>query len=385
MINIFRCRCSCFRWFVLLTACSGILIGYLMFWPVLIEPVRWNAPVNQGYLGDFAPNDTLQRLSFIELGGEYGPEDVAVSAEGVLYVPVHSGKILKVEFQGGLNTHGIGKPVVTEFANTGGRVLGVEIGSNGVLYAADAFLGLFRIDTQGDKRGDVQLLSNIVSDGSPIRYANDLDITDDGIIYFTDASTKFGAKETGSTLDASLLDIAEHGGHGRVLKYDPQTKLTSVVIDGKNFANGLAMANDGSFLLIAETGSYRVLKYWLKGDKIGQTEVLLSNLPGFPDNINANDDGSFWMGLVSPRSDALDKMAAIPFLRKVMMRLPRFVRPKPQRYGFAVRFDEAGKIIETVQDPDGHYAMVTGAIDLGHGHSAITSLTEPRIGILIKQ
>jgi len=31
-------------------------------------------------------------------------------------------------------------------------------------------------------------------------------------------------------------------------------------------------------------------------------EVILDNLPGFPDNINNAEDGTFWIGLVSPRN-----------------------------------------------------------------------------------
>lgn len=376
------CKCASPRRLILPLACFGALLGYLLFWPVPIDPVRWQVAENYGYSGDFIRNNSLQQLSFIDLGQEFGPEDVAVSADGSLFVPVHSGKILKIEFPDASGAWETDKAKITTFANSGGRVLGVEFGPDGMLYAADAYQGLLRIHTRGEKAGEFELLTNSTIDGSPIRYANDLDITDDGVIYFTDASTKFGAKENGGTLAASLLDIAEHGSHGRVLKYDPVSKQTSVVADGKNFANGLAVSNDGSFLLFAETGSYQVLKLWLKGEKSGQTEVILSNLPGFPDNINDNGDGTFWMGLVSPRSSALDMMADKPFLRKVMMRLPELVRPKPQRYGFAVRFDGNGKVIKTLQDPDGNYALVTGAIDLGAGLAAITSLTEPRIGIL---
>jgi len=347
---------------------AAILMAYLLFWPVPVDPVAWKAPTSTGYVGAFQANQRLRSLSFIDLKGETGPEDATIGKDGNIYVSTHSGKILKVN---------LATKSVTTFANPKGRVLGLEISADGTLYAADAYRGLLKITGAGG----VEVLADKSSDGQPILYANDLDITRDGKIYFSDASQKFSAKDVGGTLPASLLDLVDHGGHGRVLVYDPATHVTKEIIKGLNFANGIALANDDSFLLIAETGTYSILKHWLKGEKSGQTETLIQNLPGFPDNINDNPDGSFWVGLVSPRSAPLDFLSSYPFLRKVMMRLPESIRPKPQRYGFAVKFSGDGKILRTLQDPDGNYAMVTGGLDVG-GDVVVTSLTEARLGIL---
>ena len=32
----------------------------------------------------------------------------------------------------------------------------------------------------------------------------------------------------------------------------------------------------------------------------GQTEVLISSLPGFPDGISLSEDGNFWIAMVAP-------------------------------------------------------------------------------------
>lgn len=45
-----------------------------------------------------------------------------------------------------------------------------------------------------------------------LRFADDVDVAADGKIYFSDASTKFGAKDSGGNYEASLLDLMEHGG-----------------------------------------------------------------------------------------------------------------------------------------------------------------------------
>ncbi len=264
------------------------------------------------------------------------------------------------------------------FVNTGGRPLGIEFGPQEVLYVADAYRGLLAID----REGSVTLLADKTDQGSPIKFANDLDVAKNGEVYFSDASTKFGAKQYSGTLEGALLDIMEHGPNGRILKYDPVTGKTSTILDGYSFANGVALAADESFLLFCETGTYSIHKFWLSGDKKGQVETIIENLPGFPDNINGNGDGTFWFGMVSPRSRAVDILSNMPYFRKIVQRLPASIRPQPTRYGFVVRIDGAGNILETLQDPSGSYALTTGAVAGPDGSVLVTSLTERQIGIL---
>ena len=120
----------------------------------------------------------------------------------------------------------------------------------------------------------------------------------DGKIYFSDASTKFGARESGGTYEASLLDINEHGGHGRLLVYDPASGKTKTLLTGLNFANGVAVSHDQQYVLVNETGSYRVIRYWIGGPGKGKSEPLIENLPAFPDNISTGLDGRFWIAFV---------------------------------------------------------------------------------------
>ena len=69
-------------------------------------------------------------------------------------------------------------------------------------------------------------------------------------------------------------------------------------------------------------------------------------------------------------------------MRKIIQRLPPAIRPKPQRYGFLVRINENGDVLETLQDPSGAYALVTGAIEGSDGKLYISSLTEPDLAVL---
>ena len=344
---------------------AALLGAYLFFWPVPINPAVWDAPEDKGYVGDFAPNTELAGLERLSIGGLHGPEDV-VMYEGKLYVSSQSGKILEIDPC--TNTH-------REYADTRGSALGMEMDGQGNLIIADAFRGLLSVSP----KGDVTILTDEV-DGTPIAYADDLDIDSNGVIYFSDASTKFGAKAIGTTLAASLLEIMEHRGTGRLLAYDPSTKRTWVVKDGYVFSNGVAVTGEGD-ILMNETGTYQLHR--ISPD--GTSRVIMDNLPGFPDNINRGprlSDGreTFLLGLISQRSKWLDDNSSNPNARKMAMRLPAFMRPQPVSYGLIVQIDAEGNVIKTWQDPSGDYPNATGAIIADDGYIYVSSLTALDLG-----
>lgn len=49
-----------------------------------------------------------------------------------------------------------------------------------------------------------------------------------------------------------ILAFAEGQPEGRLLKYDPATNATTVLLKGLRFANGVALASDESFVLVNE-------------------------------------------------------------------------------------------------------------------------------------
>ncbi len=357
--------------FLIIGGLFALLAAYLALWPVPIAPLAWYAPVDKGYVGDFASNTGLANLERLEIGDIHGPEDVVArqTKDGLmLYVSSQEGKIIKLSPS--MNA-------VSVLADTGGVALGMEVDADGNLIVADAHLGLLSIAPDGA----VTVLTDAV-DGTPILYADDLDIADDGVIYFSDASTKFGAKAGGSTLASSLLEIMEHGRTGRLLAYDPATGQTRVVKDGLAFANGVAVTEGGD-ILVNETGEYRIHRV----SPDGSSRIIIDNLPGFPDNINRgprSEDGreTFLVGLVSQRSEWLDANAAKPAMRKLAMRLPASMRPTAVSYGFILQIDAEGEVIKTWQDPSGSYPSTTGAIMADDGYLYVSSLTAAKLGRL---
>lgn len=353
-----------------------ILLGlaYLTLWPVPINPVAWNAPKNAGYTDDFTPNMKLASLKTLAIGEHHGPEDVAGHVEDdrmVIYTSTQSGDIIRIDPN--TNKHSV-------FANTGGVALGLQFAPDGILggnlIVADAHKGLLSIDASGT----VTVLTDKTDEGSPILFADELAIAADGKIYFSDASTKFGAKMAGSTLSGSLLELMEHGSTGRVLVYDPADGSTKTVASNMSFPNGVAMCPDDACILIAETGTYSVKRLWLTGLKAGIMDTVIDNLPGFPDNINKGQDGRYWIGLTSPRSEALDNLSAKPFMRKLVQRLPAALRPKAVNYGFIFAVDMNGKVLVQYQDPSGSYPLTSGATEPGDGWLYIGSLGAIELG-----
>src|SRR5262249_32200086 len=117
------------------------------------------------------------------------------------------------------------------------------------------------------------------------------------------------------------------------------------------FANGVAVSPDQSFVLVVDTGAYRVKRYWLAGPKQGQSDIFIDNLPGFPDGISSNGRDTFWLSLVNPRDSTLDALLPHPFLRKVVLRLPSFLQPAIKRYAFVLALDANGRVVRNLQDP----------------------------------
>jgi hypothetical protein len=99
-----------------------------------------------------------------------------------------------------------------------------------------------------------------------------------------------------------------------------------------------------------ETGEYRIRRVWLKEPKMGQNDVFIDNLPGFPDGISSNGHDRFWVALVTPRQAAFDRMLPHPFMRKMVARLPKFMQPAPKRYSFVLGLDPQGRVVENLQN-----------------------------------
>ncbi|MDX6402948.1 MAG: hypothetical protein QOH70_403 [Blastocatellia bacterium] len=325
-----------------LIAIVALLVVYLTLWPVPINPAAWTPPVAPELTGVYAQNSELARIERVKVDA-FAPEDVAIDSQDRIYCGGEDGRIFRFQPDG---TH----PEV--FANTQGRPLGLIFDHDGNLIVADAIKGLLSIA----RDGSISVLTT-QAEGVPFHCTNDLDVASDGTIYFTDASYKY-------PLTQLKADLLEHQPNGRFMAYDPRTKQTRVLLRDLNFANGVAVSPDQSFVLVNDTGSYRVRRFWLNGSKQGQSDIFIDNLPGFPDGISSNGRGTFWLALVNRRDSALDSLHPHPFLKKIVWRLPNFLQPNIKRYAFVLALDTNGKVVQNLQDPSPQcFAQIANVIE----------------------
>ena len=323
-----------------------ILILYLVAWPIPIDPVAWTPPPAPELKGKYAINDYLSSVNIIRTEESFGPEDVDMDEQGRIYGGFEDGKIIRFSPKG--ESMGV-------FADTKGRPLGLDFDNSGNLIVADAKKGLLSID----KNGNIKILASEIN-GVPLGFTDDVDVGPDNMIYFTEASEKFSVLNYPTSMSASRADLWEHRPYGKIIRYNPSTKESTLLLDSLYFANGIAVSNDGQFLLFNETYDFSVSKYWLMGPKSGIREKIYTNTPGFPDGISTGTNGVFWVAMFTPRNAEADALAPTPFIRKIVYRLPLFIQPAPVRHGFILGIDSEGNVKYNLQDPSPNsYSPIT--------------------------
>jgi sugar lactone lactonase YvrE len=336
----------------------SILIIFFLLQSAPIDPAAYTPPDSQALTGVLSANNLLQSADLLALGKINGPEEVAIDSEGRVYGGTQDGKIMRLLPDGKIDT----------FAETQGRPLGIQFDKNENLIVCDSYKGLLSINPQGK----INILATS-ADSVLFKFTDALDISSDGTIYFTDASSKYGQNEY-------LYDLLESRPHGRFLSYDPATGKIKVLMKNLYFANGVALSQQEDFVLINETYRYRILRYWLKGPKAGTHETFIDNLPGFPDNISSNRKGTFWLAMFTVRNEIVDRLHPFPFLKAQLSKLPKALWPKPKPYGLVLALDEGGNIIQSLHEPAGkHLKEITSAREYG-GHLYLGSLHNDRIG-----
>jgi len=208
-------------------------------------------------------------------------------------------------------------------------------------------------------------------DGRHLVFCNNSAVGADGTVYFTDSSLHFG-------VDHWRAEIMAHTGTGRFFRRSPDGAV-DLVLDGLQFANGVALAPDESFVVVAQTAAYSLTRVWLSGPREGEHELLVDNLPGFPDNISTGSDGLIWVALASPRDRTLDALLPRnPVLRKAAWRLPEAMQPHEKKTVWVQAFDVDGRLVHDLQTHSDRFFMATGVRELD-GTVWLGSLKAPTI------
>ncbi|XP_035223070.1 adipocyte plasma membrane-associated protein-like isoform X3 [Stegodyphus dumicola] len=316
---------------LLLTAAIYLVVRYS---PTFLDfrPKAYSIPF-PAFRGPLEENWKLNEAERLFKGILNGPESI-IFHDGYLYTGLEDGRIVKVK-----------DDKVTTVAQTGrfchmpyeerlcGRPLGLRKGKDGLLYVIDAYYGIFSMNFTTGALTRI-LPSNVLVEGRNLNFPDDLDIDDEGNIYFSDASRRWD-------LSTIYYLMTEYEGDGR---------------------------------------------YNLKGSKKGQLEIFADVLPGEPDNIRTSSRGTYWVGFTSARNFtnplfmdymnpyptvkiiwarlhhafgtllvSLAEMASYPVLKEVAYKFKRgdYVLPLLRRHGLVIEFDENGKILRSFHSPDG--------------------------------
>ena len=326
--------------------------------PSPIDSVAWTPPIAPDLAEVTEINNDLATATLFAKGDIYGPEDVAVDKQGRIYGGTQDGLIKRVLKDGSVET----------WIDTQGRPLGLHFDHNDNLIVCDAYKGLLSINPEGK----VTVLTTS-ADNIPFVFTDDLDIASDGKIYFTDASSKWNQANF-------MLDLLETRPYGRFLVYDPSDKTTTTLIDNMYFSNGVALSQHEDFVLVTETWRYRIVRYWLKGDKAGTSDIFIDNLPGFPDGISSNRNGRFWLALPTLRLPVVDKMHPFAWAKNISAKLPESLKPKPIDYGLVLGLNEQGEIVISLHEPTGQHLKEITSAEEHNGYLYLGTLHNDRIG-----
>ncbi|MEU8300901.1 SMP-30/gluconolactonase/LRE family protein [Micromonospora sp. NPDC048909] len=289
------------------------------------SPSPWTPPA--GFEIE-AGSRTAANAAPLSTDSPYGPEDIAIDHNGSAYTGDRDGRILRIGPDGNS----------TVFANVGGRPLGLIFDAQQNLLIANHGIGLQSVSPEGA----VTVLASEAA-GRPILFANDLVIASDGRVWFTDSSATYNTTTLGDSPSYLLPDLVDGRPTGRLLVFDPTSGITEQVLTDLYFPNGIAFPAHGRTLWIAESNRYRILEYDLT---TRDRRVLVDALPGVPDGINLDRDGSMLVALYD-RSAALDRFVLPTTLgRQIMIRLPNslFVNEEDPLTGGVLVLEPDGRV-----------------------------------------
>ncbi len=353
-----------------------VLLLLIVFWlvPNILEPVIWEDPF---VLPKLVVNNDLIAIRHIQEGVITSPESMAMDkTTGLVYTSLADGTVVALDANGqmmkqvfftfaAVNTDLTEKEISNKLnycktqAAAGniqwhvqrerscGRPLGLRIKSirnKKLLFILDAYQGLFTVDiTHSDIGETAHLLSpdqqvhpsydrNATVDNVvylPPKFYNDLDVTSDGTVFFTDSSYK----NTRSENRKEVLDAAPRGRlfSFKSNKFHGDNKLR-VLLCGLHFPNGVQLLSKGflakeNTLLVAEAARFRILQVdvssssalyrsnehlqscsengslrHLPSAKAAVVGVFIDELPGFLDNIRVDNTNAdrFFVGIGAP-------------------------------------------------------------------------------------
>ncbi len=188
--------------------------------------------------------------------------------------------------------------------------------------------------TLAEARGDT---------GRPLAFCNDLDVSADGErIYFSEPFAYQGASMGGG----AFYEAISLGRNGKLWLYDRSKESVSLIAAGYTFTDGVLLetprgATVEESVLITETTKFGITRLYVSGSKAGQDQLLWQSLPAMPDGLDRDPHGRIWVGMLKPRSELITWIHANPWIKPLMLRLPRWLFPLAATTGVLVLDERA--------------------------------------------
>lgn len=274
-----------------------------------------------------------------------GPEDILVLPNGDVITGTIDGRLQKIraDFSG-----------ADTLVQMDVRALGMDMMLDGRVVFCDPNGGVYAVDVE---RGVVETLASDY-EGRPLGVCNNPSVAADGTVYFSVSTTRHDVFN-------SVSDIVENKPTGGLFRIADDGRVEKLLGD-LLFANGVVVAPDQQSVLIAETGTAKIHRVWVEGPKTGSSEVFVEGMHGMPDNLALADDGTLLVAWPSPFDKRVQDIIALPaIVRKLIIMLPNFMKPKAaDRFMFA-RYDFEGTLLGFVDYEAAGYHFVTGLRQVG--------------------
>ena len=145
---------------------------------------------------------------------------------------------------------------------------------------------LTRRVTRTEHDGRVTVLADNV-DGTPLNAPNDVVVSADGAVWFTDPGYGIMSNYEG--------DQAEFELPTRVYRLDPHGGALEVVIESLERPNGLCFSPQESLLYVVDSGSHPTIHvYDMSSGRPANGRLFVDMSPGTSDGIRCDVDGNLW-------------------------------------------------------------------------------------------
>jgi gluconolactonase len=244
------------------------------------------------------------------------------SSKSLLFVDIVNNKVLKWNEKGGV-TDFIMPSGNTGYAPNLGEGL---LGANGLYFDSEGQLILCQ---HGDRRiariknqsSDNPTFSTVIDNfnGKKLNSPNDLTISKDGYIYFTDPPFAFFDLNTYSFVDTEMRELDFNG----VFRFNPKNNEINIVSKDIDVPNGLALSPDEKFLYVNKMGGpfsntpakiIRINLTDMSSDTFFEGSNLLNDFEGNYDGMKVHSSGNIFTSgpggllIISPNGELLARI-----------------------------------------------------------------------------